>query len=240
MSSKNQFVKTHVSVRKHFSDPLRNALDGIVAVGAPVAVESLVEAYSFGIFPWPHEDYPMLWFCPDTRGILDFSDLHLPTSLLKWLKKTDLKTTINQNFREVMEACGKVPRPNQSGTWITPEMKKAYLELHKMGLAHSVEVWDGSKLVGGIYGVYVGGTFSAESMFYHVSNASKLAFLTMVHQLEHMGCEWMDIQMLTPVTEHFGGKYIPKKSFLARLVARQKENYLPFITAKVAEDPTER
>jgi leucyl/phenylalanyl-tRNA--protein transferase len=186
-------------------------------MGDELRLETLFEAYSFGIFPWPHPDLPCLWFCPDERGVLDFSELHIGRSLQREMRRTRFHFTVNQNFAAVIEECGHQPRAGQTGTWITPPIKKAYVNLHKEGYAHSIECWDGDRLVGGVYGVYVAGVFCGESMFFKESNASKLALVKLIEILQKNGLQWMDIQMVTDVTKNLGGKYIPKRHFLERL-----------------------
>lgn len=192
---------------------------GIVAVGEEPSIENLYEAYSFGIFPWPHEDYPLLWFCPDPRGVLDFSDFHVPRSAKKSLSRTDFSFTWNRSFKEVMENCRDVIRTSESGTWITDDLIEAYTDFHREGYAHSVEVWLDGELVGGLYGVCVGGAFSAESMFFKVSPASKAALVFCVESLQEKGLRWMDLQMVSSVSQSFGAKYISKSHFLKRLPA---------------------
>ena len=219
-------MKPFIEKRRFFPDPARPTLDGIVAMGDELTVDVLLEAYSFGIFPWPHPDLPCLWFCPDERGVIDFAQVHVSRSLKKFMKKTNLRITFNQKFNEVIAACAEIPRPGQSGTWITPPLQKLYEEFHKIGYAHSVECWDGEDLVGGLYGVYIAGVFSGESMFYKSPNASKLCLIALIERLQSAGLTWMDIQMLTPVTEHLGGKYISKREFLNRL-AEAKKTLLP-------------
>lgn len=203
--------------RRYFPDPALPTMDGIVAFGDELSTDILLEAYENGIFPWPHPELPCLWFCPDKRGVLDFDELHIPKSLEKFIRKTDLKITFNKAFTEVMNECAQVPRPGQGGTWITPPMLKAYKKFHDEGYAHSIECWQGDTLVGGMYGVFVNGVFSGESMFYKVSNASKLCLVKMIEQLKANGLTWMDIQMTTSVTESLGGKYISKAEFLQRI-----------------------
>lgn len=215
-------AKLYLDKRKFFPDPAAATLDGIVAMGDELRVEILLEAYSFGIFPWPHPDLPCLWFCPDSRGVLDFADLHISRSLDKFLRKTDLRVTYNHAFSQVITACSAAPRPGQTGTWITPPIEKVYNEFYASGYAHSVECWRGDDLRGGLYGVYVAGVFSAESMFFKESNASKLCFLKLVETLKSCGLTWIDIQMVTPVTAALGGKYIPKADFLNRLEVAKK------------------
>ncbi len=199
--------------------PYLEAIDDIVAIGGTLDTPTLVEAYSRGIFPWPQVGYPMLWFCPQRRGILDFSDLHIPKSLLKFMRQSgnQFHFTINKSFQQVIEHCRIQKRPNQEGTWILPEIKKAYLQFHIDGYAHSIECWSGDELVGGIYGVLVNGVFSGESMFHSQENTSKLSLLHLIEWLKEKQINWMDIQMITPVTEAFGGKYISAREFYRRL-----------------------
>jgi leucyl/phenylalanyl-tRNA---protein transferase len=184
----------------------------------PLLLSLLVQAYSSGIFPWPLEEvYPLFWFCPEPRGVLDFNDLHVPKSLAKLRRKGEFRVTFNTAFARVMEECAKQPRPGQEGTWIVPALLPAYEAFHSEGYAHSVEVWRGDSLVGGLYGVYVKGVFSGESMFHLEPNTSKIALLEMAEKLRSLGLKWMDIQMLTPVTEHMGGHYVSRRDFLVRL-----------------------
>jgi leucyl/phenylalanyl-tRNA--protein transferase len=204
-----------------FPDP-HLALEGIVDLSDDLSVERLLEAYSFGIFPWPHENYPTLWFCPAERGVLDFKDFKIPQSLKKFMRKTDFRVTMDKAFDRVIEACAKQPRPGQKGTWINAQILKAYKDFHRAGYAHSVEVWSGEELAGGIYGVYVGGLFCGESMFFKKSNASKYALVKLVEFLKEQKLTWMDVQMVTPLTEMFGGHYITRAQFLRRLEAAKK------------------
>lgn len=191
--------------------------DGLIAYGGDFSVELLREAYTKGIFPWPQEESPILWFSPDPRGVLDFADFHVPRSLQKWARRNShLRVTLNQAFKEVVRQCRLQARPGQSGTWILPEMEDAYTQLFKFGEALSIEIWDGDGLIGGIYGVVVGGVFSGESMFHLKPNASKLALWKLVEVLQSKGHHWMDIQMVTPVLAGFGGKLISRDEFLTR------------------------
>jgi len=200
-----------------FPDPRVTLSEGIVDLSDDLRVERLLEAYSFGIFPWPHDDLPTLWFSPEQRGILEFKSLHLPRSLAKFIAITKLTVTLDRAFAKVIEGCAEAKRPQQQGTWITTKLERAYTEFHKAGYAHSVEVWDGKQLVGGMYGVYVAGVFCGESMFYKRPNASKLALVKMIEFLKSQGLEWMDIQMVTPHLENMGGRYISREEFLRRL-----------------------
>jgi len=208
----------------HFPDPRRAPKDGLLAVGGDLHPQSLLLAYSQGIFPWPvhdpTEEEPLLaWFCPDPRAILRFSDLHLPESLSRAQRKalTAWRFSQDEAFEEVILACSKVPRPGQEGTWITPEMIQAYIEFHRLGYAHSVEVWEGSELIGGIYGVEVKGVFAGESMFYRRPNASKLALLHLIEVIKKRGASWIDIQMLTPHMKALGAREIKRGDFLNEL-----------------------
>lgn len=203
--------------REIFPNPNKSTLDGLVSVSQTVNPEFLFEAYSFGIFPWPHEDYPMLWFSPEQRGVIELDELKAPKSFKKLLKKVEWTFTINQAFEEVITACSEVKRTDQKGTWITPEMKRAYTEFHKMGYAQSFECWSQGRLIGGLYGVSVAGLFSAESMFFLESGASKFCLYNMCLHFKSKNYKFIDIQMVTSVTEQFGGKYISKTEFLQRL-----------------------
>lgn len=191
--------------------------EGLVAVDDDLSVERLLEAYSFGIFPWPEVGYPVLWFSPESRGVIDFEEFHIPERLAREIKKTKFSFSWDNDFETVMLECRNASRPGQSGTWITPVLEKAYLEFHRAGYAHSLEVWLNGDLVGGLYGVYVGGVFAGESMFFKISPASKAALIQCVSFLKAQGLKWMDIQMVTPLSKSFGAKYISRNSFLDRL-----------------------
>lgn len=215
--------KTAVSVMpalNDFPDPQdADIIDGVIAVGGDLDALNLKKSYSMGIFPWPHEGYPLLWFCPDERGILEFSDLHISRSLEKWIRKNEplIKVTVNQAFAKVIVECQQQLRQGQKGSWITPEIIEAYTQLNQQGNAVSVECWVGEELISGIYGVQSKTYFSCESMFFKRSNASKYAFLKLVEYLKTKGFAWMDLQMVTDVSESFGGKYISREEFLSRI-----------------------
>jgi leucyl/phenylalanyl-tRNA--protein transferase len=197
--------------------------EGIVAVGGDLEVDTLVEAYHRGIFPWPlstypqNENFPLTWFAPDPRGLLFFDELYVSRSFIKFLKKTPYTVTFNQAFRSVIEACAKTPRKDQPGTWITPGIIEAYVKLHHEGMAYSVEVWDQGELIGGLYGVVMGTFVSGESMFTVRDNASKQGLYTLIMHLESKGLRWLDTQMVTPVVENFGGRYVPRSEFMQLL-----------------------
>lgn len=200
-----------------FPDPNSADDDGLLCVGGDLKVDTLVSAYSQGIFPWPQEGLPLLWFAPPRRGVLDFSEVHWPRRFLRDLKDDTYRVTFNTAFAQVIQECSKTPRSHESGTWILPPMVGAYERFHKAGFAHSVECWNGENLVGGLYGVYVGGVFSGESMFHKESSASKRCLHALVQKLVAQGVNWMDIQMVTPILETFGGKYIAREEYLSRL-----------------------
>lgn len=187
-----------------------------MCVGGDLAVSTLLSAYSRGIFPWPQVGYPLLWFAPPRRGVIDFSELHVSKSLRKELRD-EFEIKFDNDFESVIRACAEVPRSHETGTWILPEMIDAYLEFHKAGHAHCVELWEEGSLVGGVYGVFVRGVFSGESMFYKRDNASKICLLAMIQRLRESGLSWIDTQMVTPVVEQLGGKYISREDFLERL-----------------------
>lgn len=209
----------------HFLDPA-HAIEGIVALGGPLTTTNLLRAYGNGIFPWPIDEDILPWCCPEERGILDFNELHIPRRLAR--TRHGFHFTIDRAFPEVITNCATVQRNHESGTWITPEMVRAYCELHTQGHAHSVEVWEGAELVGGLYGVDARGSFSGESMFSLRSNASKLALLFLIDHLKDRGLDWMDIQMVTPHLEALGAQAVWREDFLERLAATQKRNLILF------------
>jgi len=208
----------------HFPDPEQADENGIVFAGGVLSEENIVAAYERGIFPWPHEGLPMLWFCPEARGVLDFEHFHVPRSVAKALRKKNYQITFDQAFVQVIRACAVQSRKGQKGSWITPELLSAYSAMHQRGLAHSVEIWRGQELVGGLYGVYIQGVFSGESMFFTDSGASKAALIALVEKLKSLGHTWFDIQMVTPVLDLFGGEYLPRIEYLKRLALQQKKN----------------
>jgi leucyl/phenylalanyl-tRNA--protein transferase len=211
----------------YFQDP-EESIDGIVALGGPLTTTNLLRAYCSGIFPWPINEHLLPWCCPEVRGILDFSNLHVSRSLARIQRKSTFHFTIDKSFPEVIAACATIERKSESGTWITSEMIRSYSELHRKGHAHSVEVWEGTELVGGVYGVDACGSFSGESMFTFRPNASKLALLFLIEHLKSRGLDWIDIQMLTPHMEAMGAKAIPRAEFLERLATTQRRKLVLF------------
>lgn len=191
--------------------------DGVVAVGGDCSPERLLAAYRGGIFPWPVEGFPLLWFSPDPRCVLPLGAVHLSRSLRKELRRTKLRVTADRAFGRVIDLCAAVARPGQTGTWITPELREGYVALHELGYAHSVEAWDGDELVGGLYGVSLGAGFFGESMFARVPNASKVAFVTLLAQLVRWDFELVDCQVKTAHLERFGAREVPREEFLTQL-----------------------
>ena len=200
-----------------FPDPREATPEGIVAVGGRPEPRLLVEAYRRGIFPWPVEGYPLLWFSPPERAVLEFERLHLPRSLARERRRTRLTFTVDRAFERVIRACAAVPRAHEDGTWITPAMIKGYTEMHRLGRAHSVKAWEGDELVGGVYGVDAGGAFAGESMFRLRPNASKLALVFLIEHLRARGLDWLDVQVLTPHVAALGARLIPRAEFLDKL-----------------------
>jgi leucyl/phenylalanyl-tRNA--protein transferase len=197
--------------------------NGLLGIGGDFDIESLVLAYSQGIFPWPiNEEYPLAWFSPDPRGVLCYEDLHISHSLKKFLKKNPYKVSFNQDFRAVIMNCAGVQRKDNHGTWITQELMEAYIELFNHQLAYSVEVYLNEKLVGGLYGVWIQNFVSAESMFHLENNASKVAIVYLMEQLQNKDIDWIDTQMLTPAVEQMGGIYLSRSEFLKKLQSQLK------------------
>jgi len=193
------------------------APDGILAVGGDLHPKRLLAAYAQGIFPWYAEGSPILWHCPHPRFVLEPPLLHVPKSLKKHLARPPFQFRVDTCFEDVIRACAQVPRAGQDGTWLTQEMQEAYIRLHHLGVAHSVEAFWGEALVGGLYGVCLGRVFFGESMFATLPNASKLAFVFFVQALERLGIALIDCQQKTPHLERFGASFWPRERFLSRL-----------------------
>lgn len=200
-----------------FPDPREAEADGLLAIGGDLSPDRLLLAYRSGIFPWFSTGDPILWWSPDPRMILEIKELKVSKSMKKVLKQGQFAVTFDRDFSSVIQACQEIPRQGQRGTWITDEMKGAYIELHRQGYAHSVEVWQDNQLVGGLYGVSLGKGFFGESMFARISNASKVGFITLVRWLEKQGFSWIDCQVYTPHLASLGAKEIHREHFLRRL-----------------------
>ncbi|MDG1571740.1 leucyl/phenylalanyl-tRNA--protein transferase [Robiginitalea sp. M366] len=188
--------------------------EGLVAAGGDLRPDRLRLAYRSGIFPWFNEDALILWWSPDPRMVLFPGELRVSKSMRRLLNSGVFQVTKNRDFEAVIRACAAVPRPGQEGTWITEGMIAAYLELHRSGDAVSYEVWENDRLVGGLYGVDLGHVFCGESMFAHVSNASKAGFIHMVQDVEAAGYAMVDCQVYTPHLESLGAREIPRSEFL--------------------------
>ena len=188
--------------------------EGLLMAGGDLSPERLMLAYSRGIFPWYGEDSPLLWWSPDPRCVLFTHKLHVNARLRRTLRSRSFTFSVNSCFERVIRLCAEVPRPGQDGTWIVPDMVEAYLRLHELGHAHSVEVWEEGELAGGLYGVKLGRVFFGESMFHLRSYASKAAVIFLVEQLRAQGVELLDCQQATPHMLRFGAEEIPRKRFL--------------------------
>ncbi len=205
--------------------------NGLLAVGGDLDVESLLKAYQNGIFPWPiSDDFPLAWFAPNPRGIIDFEDFHVSKSFKKFINKTKMTVEFNKNFENVIINCSLANRKDQAGTWITDEIIESYIKLHKAGYAYSVETYlfkDGMKrMVGGLYGTCISHFFSGESMYHIEDNASKFALYVLIEKLKLMGITWLDTQMVTPVVQAMGGKEVERSEFMKRLSKTDIESYL--------------
>lgn len=196
--------------------PDKALADGLLAVGGSLNTSRLTEAYSKGIFPWYSSGEPIMWWSPDPRMVLFPEEFKLSKSLSKTIKKEVFQLSFNTSFKQVIAACASVKRKGQLDTWITLEMEEAYCELHREGLAKSVEVWQKNKLVGGLYGVDLKeqGVFCGESMFSVVSDASKVAFYFLVNTLKTRGYKLIDCQMHTAHLASLGAREVPRKEFL--------------------------
>ena len=192
--------------------------EGLLAVGGDLRPERLLQAYRHGIFPWYNDDQPILWWSPDPRAVLFPNKLHVSRSLKKSLRSHLFTVTLDTNFRHIMEQCaGPRPQYPEGGTWITGDMLGAYTRLHELGHAHSVETWQDDRLVGGLYGVSLGSAFFAESMFTKVDDASKVALVKLVKQLQAWNFRLIDCQQFSPHVSRFGAEEIPRSVFITHL-----------------------
>jgi leucyl/phenylalanyl-tRNA---protein transferase len=197
-----------------FPDPRKARPDGLGAVGGTLSVETLIAAYSAGFFPWTSR--PVTWWSPDPRGVLDLDAVHIPRSLARVLRLGRYRVTFDVDFPAVIRACAAVPR-RDGATWISADFIEAYIAMHRAGLAHSAEVWEAERLVGGVYGVAVGGLFSGESMFHLAADASKVGLVRLAERLRAAGFELFDTQMVTDATRRLGAREIPREAYLDRL-----------------------
>lgn len=219
-----------------FPDPEEADADGLVAVGGDLSVRRLLAAYASGLFPWYSEGQPLLWWSPDPRCVIYPERFRIPHTVRKEIRTVPFTVTHDCAFRAVMERCARIPRSDQNGTWITDEMIEAYVRLHNAGFAHSVEIWEedgdslhnekdtdsellkkGKMLVGGLYGVRIGGVFFGESMFHSRSHASKVALVSLMQQLVQTDCRLVDCQMQTAHIMRYGAECIPRRCFLQQV-----------------------
>ena len=191
--------------------------DGILAIGGDLSTERLLLAYKNGIFPWFNEGEPIIWYSPNPRMVLFPKNLKISKSMQQIIRKNEFKITFNQNFSEVIRKCKTIFREGQGGTWITNEMQQAYLKLHNLGIAKSVEVWKENELVGGLYGIDLGHIFCGESMFSKASNTSKLAFIYLVQKLEKENYQLIDCQVYNKHLDSLGASEISRNEFLTYL-----------------------
>ncbi len=202
--------------RDDFPSAERAGRDGLLAVGGDLSPRRLLRAYGRGIFPWYSEDEPILWWSPAPRFVLFPGEFHAGATLKKTLRRGDLSFSFDRAFAAVMDGCA-LPRPGQPGTWITPAMRAAYVDLHRLGYGHSLEAWRGGELAGGLYGISLGSCFFAESMFHIEDNASKAALATLAAVLLKMEFSVIDCQVPTPHLAAWGARPIPRRRYLELL-----------------------
>lgn len=210
-----------------FPSALLADADGLLAVGGNLKPESLLEAYSAGIFPWYSDDQPILWWSPDPRMVLFPKEFKRHKNLSKTINTQGFKICFDANFKQVIENCSKAPRPGQEGTWITDEMKQSYILMNELGYAHSVETYLDDQLVGGLYGLSLGNTFFGESMFHYQKDASKVALWHLVNKMLEWNFTMIDVQQETEHLRSLGARTISRKTFLTLL-----EQSLKFPTKK--------
>jgi leucyl/phenylalanyl-tRNA---protein transferase len=191
--------------------------DGIVAMEGNLSPGMLLSAYKQGIFPWYSEGEPILWWSPDPRMVLFPDNIHISKSMAGIFKKEKFSFSMDNQFREIIDSCGEIPRKHEAGTWITPEMKDAYTHLHKLGWGHSLEVWMDNELIGGLYGLSIGSVFFGESMFSKKTDASKAAFIILAETLGNLDFTMIDCQLYTPHLESLGAEKIGRDEYLRLL-----------------------
>ena len=203
-----------ISDNLYFPPVTEATSEGILAAGGDLSPERLELAYKSGIFPWFNPREPILWWAPSSRMVLFFEDLIISKSMRNILNRNIFKVTYNQNFKDVISNCRSVKREGQNGTWISDEMIEAYCNLHKLGIAKSVEVWQNEELVGGLYGIDLGNVFCGESMFSKMSNASKVAFISLANQLKKDNYKLLDCQVYNEHLESLGCNEIDREDFM--------------------------
>lgn len=210
---------TWLSKKTIWFPPLKTALrepNGLLAVGGDLSPKRLIAAYRHGCFPWYEEGQPILWWSPAPRAVLFPAELHVSHSLAKTMRKQPFRISLDEDFAGVIQSCAG-RRNGVPGTWITPAMQKAYIELHRQGVAHSVEAWQGNRLVGGLYGLAIGRIFFGESMFSRVDDASKIGFVTLVQRLQDWQFTLIDCQMASGHLQRFGARTISREDFVGHL-----------------------
>lgn len=203
--------------RFSFPDPDTAAPEGVLAVGGKLSPGMLLSAYEQGVFPWYDSELPVMWWNPPQRFVLPAGHLHIAKRLRRTIKKGDFTIQADTHFSEVIHACSTVERPGQEGTWITPEMEKAYNELHELGYAHSIETWMNGRLAGGLYGISLGSMFFGESMFSYASGASKIALFVLHEIIKGLNFSLIDCQVYTDLLASFGAFEIPRRDFMTSL-----------------------
>ena len=206
-----------LSSKIEFPDPTSSTEDGLLAAGGDLSPERLIEAYSKGVFPWYSDGQPILWFSPDPRMMLYPDHFKCSTSLQRDIQSNRFEIRIDTVFREVIHSCASAPRPGQEGTWITPDMIDAYIEMHQLGYAHSFETFHKGSLVGGLYGLSLGAAFFGESMFHIKSNASKIALSHLVTFAKKHGFDFIDAQAPSSHLQGLGATLVPRNRFLEEL-----------------------
>lgn len=221
-----------------FPNPELANEDGILAVGGDLSMERLLLAYQNGLFPWYNPDDPILWWSPDPRFVLFPAELKIAKSMRSYFNQRKFEVTFDQEFEKVIRACQRQPRKGQGGgTWISDDIVEAYVNLYKAGFAHSVEVWKGNELVGGLYGICLGKIFFGESMFSKVNNASKVGFITLVRMLENWDFSLIDCQQETRHLKSLGARSISRSNFLKYIERNKKEKNIRRTWKGITDDP---
>ncbi|HXH84729.1 MAG TPA: leucyl/phenylalanyl-tRNA--protein transferase, partial [Candidatus Tectomicrobia bacterium] len=200
--------------RLRFPDPRRADAEGLIALGGDLEPSTLIAAYRQGIFPWPYDDQTLLWWSPDPRAVFFPDAVHVPRRLARTLRQGRFRATVDADFAAVVAGCAA-----RRATWITPAMREAYVRLHRLGWAHSVEVWRDGRLAGGLYGVAIGGLFAAESMFHRERDASKAALVALAGHAAAVGVTLIDAQIPTPHLRSLGARTISRDEYLRLLAA---------------------
>lgn len=220
----------------HFPDPREANVDGVLAIGGDLRPDRLLFAYEIGVFPWYNPPEPVIWWSPNPRCVLYTDELRVSKSMRNVFNQKKFSITYDEAFREVIEGCRDAPRSHQDGTWISSEIIDSFTWLHKLGVAHSVEVWESGKLVGGLYGISLGRMFFGESMFSLVSNASKAGFIHLVHTLNKMDFKLVDCQIYNDHLGRLGATEIPRDNFLMELDEALKKDTIQGNWAHLARE----